>query len=193
MPLEPRARAAQFLKWTDDVADQAEPLHQMFGDFGPPPITAVTYRDRPWPGWSLGFTYGASAYVQAGVEFVTVVRSRSFLWTWAVADFVDRHRDDMKSIGIEDTIDWHEPIAKHSEMDAFVIGPPVSLEPHLHVVHLADDDHIQLLQAIPVYASELPIVRRDGAKAFFREVGEDALNPRRPRLEDHSDDEPRAT
>jgi len=129
MPLPGSERADAFLRWADGVADQAEPQHQLFSDGGAPPITAVTYRNRPWAGWTFGVTYGASMYTPACIEFVTVVRSRSFLWTWAIADFVDRHRDDLQDLGVEDTINWREPIAKHSNMDSFVVAPPVSLDP----------------------------------------------------------------
>lgn len=88
----------------------------------------------------------------------------------------------MSEIGVEDTINWHEPIATESGMDAFVIVMPVSLEPDLHVVHLDTDDHIQLLQAVPVYASELPLFRELGASEFMSRLDQMALNPLRPVL-----------
>jgi hypothetical protein len=141
-------RIEVFLKWADDIADHAEAKHQMFSDGGRPSITAVTYLDRPWAGWTFGVTYGASLHTPSSVELVTVVRSGSPLWTWAIADFVDRHRGDVHELGIEDTINWREPIAEDSGMDAFVIVPPISLDPELHVVHLDTDDHVQLLPSL---------------------------------------------
>ncbi len=63
-------------------------------------------------------------------------------------------------------------------MDAFFIGPPVGA-PDEGIVHLSDDDHIQLLQAFPIHASERALVREVGAQAFCERLGEDLLDPRR--------------
>lgn len=177
-----RERADRFLSWADSLADGAEPVHQMFRAGGDFPITSVSYRDRPTPGWTSGVTYGASLCGHPHLEFVVVVRSRDPLWTWAVADFVDRHRAEISSINIGDTINWHERIARHSEMDAFVVSGPVSLPPESAVVHLDEKDHVQMLQAVPTYSSELPLIRDIGVGAWAQLVGDQVLDPRRPKL-----------
>lgn len=180
--LSARERASRFLDWADGLADGAEPIHKQFGDGQSSPITAVWYRDRPSAGWGSGLTYGASLLGHQHIELLVVVRSRDPIWLWAAADFVQRKRDEISQLWIGDTIDWHEPIARHSAMDAFVIAGPVSLPPDEGIVHLDADDHVQILQAVPAYASELALVREQGAGAWAQRVGPDVLNPRRPPL-----------
>jgi hypothetical protein len=111
-----------------------------------------------------------------------VVQSSEPVWVWALADFVDRHRTQMHDLGIDDTINWGEPIASESTMDAFFIGPPAGAPDGDAVIHLADDDHVQLLQAFPVYASELRLVRELGGRAFAQRVGDALTDPRRRAL-----------
>lgn len=180
MPRAEGDRVDAMLRWTDELAGGATPTHQLFSDGGRPPILAVTYSDAPWPGWTLGLTYGASLVWPSGVELVTVVKDPSPRWTWAVADFVDRHRADGVGAGPGDTINWREPIADGSPMDALVICGPRSLHPDAHVVHLDEDDHVSLLQVVPVHAQELPLVRDVGVERFMDRLGEAAFDPQRP-------------
>lgn len=168
------------LRWTDELAGHADSSHQLFSEAGRPSILAVTYVDVPWPGWTLGLTYGASLVWPSGVELVTVVHSRSPKWTWAVADLVDRHRSDAGGLGVGDTINWREPIDRESPMDALVVVEPRSIDPGSRSAHLADDDHVRLLQVVPVHASELDLVRRLGPDPFLDQLGELVLDPRRP-------------
>jgi hypothetical protein len=182
MVLDGGQRAEAVLRWADELASHAEPRHQLFSNAGQPSISVATYLDVPSPGWTFGLTYGASLVWSSGVEFVTIVQSPSPLWTWAIADFVDRHRSQTTGAGAGDTIDWHEPIAPDSAMDAFVIVQPRSLEPGSEMIHLTEDDHVQLLQVVPVHAVELPYVRAVGADRLLNELGETALDPRRAPL-----------
>ena len=182
MALHGSERVDAFLRWVDGIARATDAAHLMFSEGGRPPIAAVTYVDRPWPGWTLGLTYGASLCAPANVELVTVVRSRSPRWAWAIADFVDRHRDQLHELGIDDTIDWRQPIAEDSEMDAFVIAPPISLDPAERIAHLSDDDHVHLLQAVPVHAAELPLARELGSEELVARLGDGLLDPSRPPL-----------
>lgn len=179
VPLHGGERVDAMLQWADAITGHAEPAHQLFSGNGRPPITSVTYVDVPSPGWTFGLTLGASLLSPAGVEFVTVVRSRSASWTWAVADFIDRHRHEIDQVGAGDTINWREPISSDSSMDALVIVEPRSLDAGSTVVHLADDDHVQLLQVVPIHASELEVIRRVGPEEFLDELGAEALDPRR--------------
>jgi hypothetical protein len=180
MALSGRDRADAFLRCAHSQADGTEAHYKLFGDGGTPGITGIWYRDRPWPGWGLGFTYGASVLQDSAIELLIVVRSLDPVWVWALADFVDRHRQSIGQLGIEDTLDWHEPIVRQCHMDAFLIGPPVSLPAGEGIVHLSPVDRVQLLQAIPVHASELPLIRQVGGKAFAAQLGDDLLNPDRP-------------
>lgn len=167
------------LRWADELAGGAAATHRLFSGAGRPAILAVTYVDVPWPGWTLGLTYGASLVWPSGIELVTVVRGRSPMWTWAAADFVDRHRSDATGLHDGDTIRWNEPIDRDSRMDALVVAEPRSLEPSSWSVHLSDDDHVRLLQVVPVHAIELELVRQVGVEAFLDQLGELALHPGR--------------
>jgi Suppressor of fused protein (SUFU) len=69
------------------------------------------------------------------------------------------------------TINWHEPIAQDSVIDAFVIASSAELPPERAIVHLSDDDHVEILRAVPVYASELPFKREAGFDEWSRLVG----------------------
>lgn len=172
-------RAEAFISWADSASDGVEPYFKLFEEGGSPPILSIWYLDRPSPGWGVGLTYGASLLTDPAIELMVVVHSRDPAWAWAMAYFVDRHRARIKELGIGDTINWHEAVARHSQMNAFFIGPPIGAPDGQGVVHLSDDDHVQLLQAFPVHASELDLIREVGGRAFAQRVGDDLLNPRR--------------
>ena len=46
-------------------------------------------------------------------------------------------------------------------------------------VHLSDDDHVRLLQVVPVHATELDLVRQVGVDPFLDHLGKLALDPGR--------------
>ncbi len=146
------------------------------------PITAVWYRDRPAAGWIVGVTYGASLCGHPHLEFAVIVRSRDPPWIWAIANFVDRHRSEISTVAIGDTINWRKPVSRDSRMDAFVITGPVNLPPESSVVHLDESDHVQILQAVPAYSSELPLIREIGVREWAHRLGDNVLNPRRAEL-----------
>jgi hypothetical protein len=179
VPLSGPDRAEAFLSWADERADGKSAQFKLFDEGGRPSITAIWYRDCPSPGWGTGLTYGASVSGNPGVELMIVIRSRDPVWGWALAYFVDHHRDEIQHIQVGDTINWHEPIARHTTMDAFVIGPAVGAPDGEEIVHLDHDDHVNLLQAFPVYSSELALIRDLGIKAFAQSLGDDLVNPRR--------------
>jgi hypothetical protein len=171
-------RLEAFLSWADAGADGVDAQLMLFQDGGRPPITAIWYRDRPSRGWGVGLTYGASLLTDPPIELMIVVHSREPAWAWALADFIDRHRAQVNDLGLGDTINWHERVARRSRMDAFFIGAPVGA-PDDGIVHLSDDEHVQLLQAFPIYASERALARDIGERAFAERVGDDLLEPRR--------------
>ena len=172
-------RAEAFLSWADETAGGRTAQYKPFATGQGPTITSIWYADCPSPGWAVGLTYGASLLDGSTSELLIVVQSSEPVWVWALADFVDRHRTHMRDLGIDDTIKWGEPIAPGSTMDAFFIGPPVGAPDGGGVVHLPDEDHVQLLQAFPVHESELPLVREVGGAAFAQRVGDALTDPRR--------------
>jgi Suppressor of fused protein (SUFU) len=176
-----RDRAEAFLSWADERAGGMTARYKAFASGEGSTITAIWYEHCPSPGWGVGLTYGASLLAGSRTELLIVVQSNEAVWAWALADFVDRHRARIQDLGIDDTINWGEPIAAESTMDAFFIGPPAGA-PDDGVVHLAGDDHVQLLQAFPVYASELRLVRELGGRAFAQRVGDALTDPRRSAL-----------
>lgn len=99
-----------------------EAQYKPFEERGRPTVLSIWYRDRPSPGWGTGLTYGASLLGHPHIELMIVVRSRDPAWAWALAHFVDAHRDSVSQLAVGDTITWGERIARHSKMDAFFIG-----------------------------------------------------------------------
>jgi Suppressor of fused protein (SUFU) len=178
-----RERVTAYLEWADRMAGGVNPSHRLF-DHGRPLITAVWYADCPSSGWGCGLTYGASLCPDSRLELLVVVRSTDPRWIWAVAHFVDVNRNRISGMSIGDTINWHEPVANDSTMDAFVITGAAGLPPGEDVVHLAEDDHIQILQAVPAYASEFSFVRNEGVASWVRRVGDNLHHPGRPPLFD---------
>lgn len=174
------SRAEAFLQWADELAGGMEARYQLFEEGGRPAITSIWYGDRPSAGWGVGLTYGASLLPGSRIELAIVVQSHDPVWVWALAHFVDSHRADVGELGVDDTINWHEPIAPDSGMDALFVGPPVGLPSNEGIVHLGSGDHIQILQAFPAYAVELTVVRDLGGNELLARAGEDALDPRRP-------------
>ena len=191
MPLTGAERAAAFLDWADAAADGMEAQYGTFDERGDPAMTSIWYRDRPSPGWGVGLTYGMSVLAESRFELMIVVRSRDPAWSWALGHFVDMHRDSIGDLRLGDTINWHKPIARHTKMSAFFIGPAVLAPDAGGIVHLAEDDHVQLVQAIPIYEAELPLVRELGAASFGRLVGDRIVDPRRDPVRPPDDGAPR--
>jgi hypothetical protein len=178
-----RERSETFLAWADECAGGTEAQYNLFSDGGQPSITSIWYPDTPEPEWSVGVTYGMSLLHGSSAELIVVVQSRDPSWIHALAFFVDRERSGMSEFGLDDTIRWGEPISEQSGMDAFYIASAVGALEDGDVVHLADDDHVHLLRAIPLYSSELPLVREIGGAAFAERVRGDLLDPHRPAVQ----------
>ena len=178
--LSGKDRAEAFLAWADAKADGKLAQYKVFEEGGSPGITSIWYGDCPSAGWGTGLTYGASLLGHPHLELMIVIESVDPAWAWALAHFVDRHRAEISELNIDDTINWHEPVSQQSAMDAFLIGPPVGAPDGEAVVQLGTDDHVRLLQAFPVHASELPLIRAVGGRDFLGRVGEDYfLDPSR--------------
>jgi hypothetical protein len=179
MSLTGRERSESFLAWADECAGGTEAQYNLFSDGGQPSITSIWYPDTPEPEWSVGVTYGMSLLHGSSAELIVVIQSRDPSWIYALSYFVDQQRSAMSDFGLDDTIKWGEPISEQSRMDAFYIAPAGGALEDSDVVHLADDDHVRMLQAIPLYSSELPLVREIGGAAFAERVRGDLLDPRR--------------
>jgi len=180
--LSERERAERFLQWADEHAVGAEARYNRFGEGSGLPVTSLWYHDTPEPGWGVGLTYGLSLLPHSGSELLVVVRSEDPVWVWALADFVDRNRTDGYQLGAGHTIRFGAPISGDSPMDAFFITRATSVLGGDDVVHLDTDDHIRLLQAVPIRSSEVPLLRQLGVAAFAARAGETLLDPRREPL-----------
>lgn len=185
--LSGKERAEAFLAWADASADGKVAQYKVFEEGGSPGITSIWYANCPSGGWGTGLTYGASLLGHPHLELMIVIQSVDPVWAWALAHFVDGHRAEISELNIDDTINWHEPVAQQSAMNAFFIGPPVGAPEGEAVVQLGSEGSVQLLQAFPVHASELPLIRAVGGRGFLERVGEDLLlDPSRAPLEGRS-------
>lgn len=182
-----RSRVERFLDWADARSNGATPRFQTLNDNGNAfPITAVWYPDCPERDWGLGLTYETSLLTDPGVELLISIKSPHPHWAWALAHFVDTHRAEVGQkgqLGLHDTINWQEPIAPDTEMNALLIVAPTSMPAgETAGVHLAATDHVSVLQVIPIFASEIDLVRR-GPTAFLAQLGDTSSEPsRRPLL-----------
>ena len=174
---------AAYLEILDDIAKaDGEPEHTCITEPAVrPPIYSVRYPDRPDPGSSLCFTVGLSSVPNRGwkegqgPELAMRIWSLERWWGLALAE-VARQGRGRRAFAVNVSIDFGDLMSPDSAMSAFLLIEPVDFPAHpLH----CGERHIVLLQAVPLHASELEKVRRDGPE-WLLALGIDLADPHRP-------------
>ncbi len=147
-----------------------------------PVIFTAHWLDLPEPGLITGFTVGLSAHPRwrSGVapELIISVESTDPAWVFAIGVIAEQAGNEF-SFGVGETVDFRERISENSEMSAFLIMHQMIL-PEEYGVLETKRGPVALRQMIPLYSSELRMIREVGPSTFISEEPEPANVVREP-------------
>lgn len=135
------------------------------------PIWTITFREIPEPRHLTAFTFGVSdrdnaAWKNSKPELLICVESDDPAWPAAIGHAAKVNTDSVFKAG--GAFDFGEPITEETQMSAlFYYFPSVLGQESNLVMH---DRRVGLVQAYPIYASELELLRRVGAVEFFKRL-----------------------
>lgn len=147
-----------------------------------PEISLVVFDGVPDDGELTAFSYGLSLYdhkewVGGKPELIISVRSSDDAWALAMGECIRAGgAHNLFSLGL--VIDFKVQISDESGMSAFLVFSNSVLNDGDEVVRLGNE-RITLIQLYPVHASEIPVIRKIGAEAFFFDRDIDFNNVKR--------------
>lgn len=151
-----------------------------------PGVGVFVYENWPRPGFITGFTFGLSIAThpdwRAGrPELMIMMESDDKSWPFAAASAAARFRGDCP-FSYGNTINFRQPVAEESALDAFLVFAPPHLDREQMQVEL--EGYTCFIAGLyPMYGSELDLYQRIGLEAFWHHPGWDPFNPKRPRIE----------
>lgn len=148
-----------------------------------PPVYVHFYRDFPSTDLLTAITIGVSLGMHGDekghAELVITVRSSDRAWGLGAAFLAEQARDQI-ALASGATLNMREPIARGSEMSAYVLGdsPPWAASP-IYLRSSNGDRTVQFVTALPVYESELKRVRAEGPQGLVSSAAFDPYDVRR--------------
>lgn len=151
---------------------------------GHPRIATFVYSDVPEAGHTTGITYGLSEYdnpawVSGRPELVVSVNSADEDWGRA-AGFAAARFQTESSFSYGDTLDFGQPIAADSQMQAFVLFAPAILDPADYANITLDYYKVNLVGMYPIYKEEIATISRMGLEKFMKHANYDMYSVSRP-------------
>jgi len=149
---------------------------------GQPPITSIVYRHLPEPGFLTAMTYGLSLsehpdWRLGKPELTISVRSADVAWALVIASFAEELRGECP-FTYGGTLNHGQRISPESDMTAFVVFAPGTLEPEDAEIDMGDYK-IYLNGCYPIYESERQFIHEHGLEAFWK-LNWDISDVRRP-------------
>ncbi|MDH7461290.1 suppressor of fused domain protein [Chitinophagaceae bacterium 26-R-25] len=165
--------AEKYLEHLDNIFQQ-EPLFYKNKSLieGVPGVTSIVYTDIPEPGFITAFTYGLSIVKHPDWKFgrpelCISVKSSRLDWAFALGYLANKLRGDCP-FSYGQTINFHEKISEDSEMDAFFIFAPSTLDKDGYLnIEIGADYKINIAGLYPIYADELKIYEKIGLEDFW--------------------------
>lgn len=183
-----RTPAERYLAHLDQIFQQEPALYinESLID-GVPGVTTIVYRDIPEKGFTTALTYGLSLVQHPSWKFgrpelCISVESANPDWGQVVGFLANKLRGDCP-FSYGQTINFREPISTDSEMDAFFIFAPSTLDKsdYLHI-DIGADYKISIAGLYPMYADELEVYEKIGLEAFWHHPDYDNYRVNRKRI-----------
>jgi hypothetical protein len=155
---------------------------------GLPGITAIVYRDIPEPGFTTAFTYGLSLVAHPDwklgrPELCISVASDAPEWGIVVAEVASRLRGDCP-FTYGQTINYEHPIAADTEMSAFFVFAPSTIDPEDYLgIDTGAGYKINIASLYPIYGEELQAFEKLGLKEFWHHPNYDNYSVSRQRID----------
>jgi len=180
--------AEKYLEHLDHIFQQ-EPLFYKNKSLieGIPGITSIVYIDIPEPGYITAFTYGLSIVKHADwksgrPELCISVKSSRLDWAFALGYLANKLRGNCP-FGYGQSINFREKISEDSEMDAFFIFAPSTLDKDDYLnIDIGTDYKINIAGLYPIYSDELKLYEKIGLDNFWHHPDFDNYSVTRKRI-----------
>lgn len=156
---------------------------------GVPGITTMIYRDIPKKGYTTAFTYGLSliqhpAWKVGRAELCISVNSSHLDWAQAMGYIANKLRGDCP-FSYGQVINFEEKISDDSEMDAFFIFAPSTIdkEDYLHI-DIGADYKVSIASLYPMYSDEIEVYENIGLEKFWHHPNFDNYKVNRNKIKD---------
>lgn len=154
---------------------------------GLPGVSSIVYRDVPEKGYITALTYGLSLVKHPDWKFgrpelCISVESSGNAWAM-VAGYVANHLRGDCPFSYGQTINFGERISEDSEMDAFLIFAPSTLDREDYLdIDVGLDYKINIAGLYPIYSEEMDVYDQIGLKAFWHHPDFDNYSVNRERI-----------
>lgn len=151
-------------------------------------VTSIIYRDIPEKGMITALTYGLSLAVHPDwklgrPELIISVDSDDISWGEVVGYVANKLRGDCP-FSYTNTINFREKVSDSSEMDAFLVFAPSTLDrPDFLNIDIGLDYKINIAGLYPIYASEMQLIDQWGLEKFWHHPDFDNYSVNRTRIE----------
>lgn len=151
-------------------------------------VTSIIYRDIPKKGMITAVTYGISlidhpSWIKGRPELVISVDSNDIAWGQVVGFIANKLRGDCP-FSYSNTINFREKISDSSEMDAFLVFAPSTLEREDFIgIDIGLNYKINIAGLYPIYASEMELINQWGLEKFWHHPNFDNYSVNRKRVE----------
>lgn len=150
-------------------------------------VTSIVYRDIPEQGMITALTYGLSLidhpdWINGRSELLISVDSDDIAWGQVAGFVANKLRGDCPFC-YGNTINFREKISGKSEMDAFLVFAPSTLEKKDFLdIDIGLDYNINIAGLYPIYASEMNLINDWGLEKFWHHPEFDNYNVNRNRI-----------
>jgi hypothetical protein len=150
-------------------------------------VTSIVYKNIPEIGYITAFTYGLSlvkhpSWKLGRPELCISVQSPNIEWAEVAGFLANKLRGDCP-FSYGQTINFRERISEDSEMDAFFIFAPSTLDKNDYLnIDIGLDYNISIAGLYPMYSDELDIYEKIGLKEFWHHPDYDNYSVTRRRI-----------
>ncbi|MCS3870116.1 hypothetical protein J3D55_003032 [Chryseobacterium ginsenosidimutans] len=150
-------------------------------------VTSIVYRDIPEKGFITAITYGLSLakhreWKFGRPELCISVESENLDWG-IVSGFIANQLRGKCPFCYGETINFREQISEDSEMDAFLIFAPSTLDKEDYLdIDVGADYTINIAGLYPIYSEEIEVYNQIGLKEFWFHPDFDNYSVNRKRI-----------
>lgn len=150
-------------------------------------VTSIVYKDIPEKSYTTALTYGLSLVKHPEWKFgrpelCISVESSNIDWG-IVAGFLANKLRGVCPFSYGQTINFHELISNDSEMDAFFVFAPSTLDKNDYLnIDIGAEYKINIAGLYPMYSDELEVYQKIGLEAFWHHLNFDNYSVRRKRI-----------
>lgn len=187
-PTNVRTPIERYLEHLDNIFQQEPEFYKNESLIdGVSGVSSIVYKDIPEKGYITALTYGLSLVKHPDWKFgrpelCISVQSPNLDWGQVVGYIANKLRGDCPFC-YGQTINFHEQVSDDSEMDAFLIFAPSTLEKSDYSdIEIGTDYKINIAGLYPIYSDEIKVYDKIGLEAFWHHPNFDNYSVTRQRI-----------